>query len=228
LEAGAREEKQAITSGLAHHGVKTRASCSHEETNRLAAKGAVKATVLGRLAIVTAGSWEPTAVMDKPRLGLRCLGQDMSNEVPVGPSKGVAVTILGVSTLLLGGSYAAFGAFLILAGAGWFVRPGDGPWLPALFIGRSIAIVIGIAFLPLGTLGLLAGLGALLRKRWGRILSFATAVLATLLGLLWVSGVEDVRQDTPDVVLGAVQLLYGILAIVILIKNGTDFSRLRV
>jgi len=40
----------------------TRASCSHDDATRLAAKGAVKATVLGRLAIVTAGSWEPTAV----------------------------------------------------------------------------------------------------------------------------------------------------------------------
>ncbi len=39
----------------------TRASCSHEDATRLAAKGAVKAIVLGRPAIVTAGSWEPLA-----------------------------------------------------------------------------------------------------------------------------------------------------------------------
>jgi hypothetical protein len=40
----------------------TRATCSHEDATRLAAKEAVKATVLGRPAIVTASSWEPTAV----------------------------------------------------------------------------------------------------------------------------------------------------------------------
>src|SRR4051812_43422357 len=79
----------------------------------------------------------------------------MSVEVPARPRKSVAVAVLGVITLLVGGAYAGFGAFLILAGTGWFVQPGDEPWLPVLFLGRITAIVIGIAFLPLSILGLL-------------------------------------------------------------------------
>ncbi len=76
--------------------------------------------------------------------------------------------------------------------------------------------MVGIAFLPLGILGLLAGLGVLLRKQWGRILAFVLATLAVLLGLIWFSGVENVIEDTTDVGLGAAQLLYGILAFLIL------------
>ena len=44
------------------------------------------------------------------------------------------------------------------------------------------------AFLPLGILGLLAGSGILLRQQWGRILTLILAVLAILLGLVWVAG----------------------------------------
>jgi hypothetical protein len=101
-------------------------------------------------------------------------------------SKNVAVTILGAATLLAGGAYATCGAFLIVAGTGWLVRPENEAWLPALFLGQSIAIVIGVSFLPLGILGLLAGLGVLLRTQWGRILTFIFAALAVLLGLLWL------------------------------------------
>jgi hypothetical protein len=141
----------------------------------------------------------------------------MSIEPPARQSKNVAVMLLGAATLLVGGAYAGFGAFLVLAGTGWLVQPNSEPWLPALFLGRSIAIVIGIAFLPLGTLGLLAGLGVLLRKEWGRTLTLFFAAVAFLLGLVWVSGAENVVQDATDVWVGAAQLLYGILAFLFLI-----------
>jgi hypothetical protein len=149
----------------------------------------------------------------------------MSIEPPAGPSKSVAVTILGGGTLLVGGGYAGFGAFLIFAGTGWLVQLDNEPWLPALFLGKSMAIVIGIAFLPLGILGLLAGLGVLLRKQWGRILTFILAMLAILLGLIWVSGVENVLQDATEVALGAAQLLYGILSVLFLMFDSPGVRR---
>jgi hypothetical protein len=104
------------------------------------------------------------------------------------------------------------------------VQPGYEPWLPVLFLGRIVVIAIGVAFLPLGLAGLLGGLGALLRKQWGRILTFILAVLAILLGPLWAVGGD---QDATDIALGAAQVLYGILAFVILIRKGAEFSGLK-
>jgi hypothetical protein len=141
----------------------------------------------------------------------------MSIEPPARQRKSVVMMLLAAGTLLVGGAYAGFGTFLVLAGTGWLVQPDSEPWLPALFLGRGIAIAIGIAFLPLGTLGLLAGLGVLLRKEWGCILTLFFAALAIMLGLLWVSGVENVLQDATDVWIGAAQLLYGTLAFLFLI-----------
>jgi hypothetical protein len=135
------------------------------------------------------------------------------------------VRAMAAVTLLVGAGYTCFGAFLIFAGAGWLVQPDNEPWLPALFLGRSITIVIGIAFLPLGILGLLAGLGSFLCKQWGHILTFILASLTILLGLIWISGVENVLQDTTDVALGAAQLLYGILAFFILMFGWPGVQR---
>jgi len=118
--------------------------------------------------------------------------------------------------------------WLIFGGASWLAQSGEGPWqqigglfgiLPGLFI------VVGIAFLPAGILGLLAGYGVLLRKEWGRILALILAVLAILLGLIWISGVEDIVQDAKVFVLGASQILYGVVAFLILLTKGDEFSR---
>jgi hypothetical protein len=138
------------------------------------------------------------------------------------------VTILGLSTLLLGGAYAAVGGWVIFAGADMLVHPSNDPWIQlATFYGivPALLIVVGLAVLGLAILGLLAGLGVLLRKQWGRVLTFTVAVLALLLGLLWVVGSDG---DTTDIAIGAVQILYGIPAFVILIVNGAEFSRPRV
>jgi hypothetical protein len=85
--------------------------------------------------------------------------------------------------------------------------------------------VIGVGFLLPAILGLHGGLGTLLRKQWGRSQTLILAVLAILLGLLWVCGSN---KDATDIVLGATQVLYGVLAFVILIRNGAEFSRPRV
>jgi hypothetical protein len=145
------------------------------------------------------------------------LGDTMSTAVRGGPTNHVAVTFLGVLTLLVRAAYAGFGGWLIFAGTSWFGQPREDPWqeMAGLFgIGPALVIIVGLAFLPAGVLGLLAGLGVVLRKQWGRVLTFNLAGLAVLLGLLWVGGSD---HDAPDIAVGAVQVLYGILAFVILI-----------
>jgi len=151
----------------------------------------------------------------------------MHTAEPAGASKSVAVTIMGLITLLCGGGYAALGGQFILAGGGWFVQPDPNPWkqLGAWFgLGAVLFIAVGIVFVLLGIALLLAGLGVLWRKQWGRILTSIVAVLAILLGLLWVSGVEDVLQDATDLAVGVIQVLYGILALVILSVKRAEFS----
>ena len=88
-----------------------------------------------------------------------------------------------------------------------------------------LLIALGVVFLLLGILGLLAGLGVLLRQQWGRILTFIVAVAVILTGLLVVSGSD---QEPTDIAVGAGQILYGIAAFVILITNGAEFCQPRV
>lgn len=144
-----------------------------------------------------------------------------------GPSNRAAVTVLALTTLGLGVAYAALGSDLIWGGATWAARAGGNPWGPVAShfgLGPILVVAVGVAFLPLGLLGLLAGTGALLRKPWGRTLTFLLAVLAILLGLAWVAGGD---LGATDLVLGVAQFLYGILAIIILIKDGSTVSARR-
>jgi hypothetical protein len=154
----------------------------------------------------------------------------MSAAAPAGRSKNIAVTVLSLLTLLWGGGNAALGGGLLVGGAGWLAHPGDEPWGPVITLGGiipALVIAIGVAFLLLGILGLLAGLGLLLRQPWGRILTFIVAVLAVLSGLASLGAYEP-GDSSFDIALGAPQVLYGILAFVILIMNGAAFSRPRV
>ena len=120
----------------------------------------------------------------------------------------------------------AFGGWIIFAVVSLYTQPPEDPGTPVaalLGIGPAIVFVMGVCFLPLGFLGLLAGLGVLLRKQWGRILTFILAALAILLGLTWVGD-----RDATHIAIGVAQVLYGIFAFVILIRNRTEFSRPRV
>lgn len=97
------------------------------------------------------------------------------------PSKTVAVTVIGLITLLPGGYCTAFGGWAIFAGEDWLGHPSKDPWMQAFALGGivpALLIVFGVAFLILGILGLLAGVGVLLRKQWGRILTFIMAARA--------------------------------------------------
>jgi hypothetical protein len=151
---------------------------------------------------------------------------DMSTGARTEPGHLGAVTALGVITLLLGVAYAAFGGWAIVDGASWFaLPPSQEPMTQVVALGGIVPafiIVFGAVFLLLGILVLLAGVGLLWRKQWGRVLTFILAVVAILLGLAWALGGD---QGARDVALGATQILYGILALVILIQKGAEFSR---
>jgi hypothetical protein len=73
-----------------------------------------------------------------------------------------------------------------------------------------------------GVLGVLAGSGALGRRRWGRVLTFLVAVLAVLWDLLFLGGHD---QGPTSIILGAAQGLYCVLACVVLARKGAEFSR---
>jgi hypothetical protein len=153
------------------------------------------------------------------------MGAAVIYTAPTEPNSGVAVTVLGLITILLGGAYAALGGQLILGGVAWAGRTEGDPWgqMATLFgLGPALVIAIGIAFLPLCVLGLLGGMAVLLRKQWGRIVTFFVAALAILLGLVWVGGGD---KDTTDIAVGTVQLIYGIAAFVILIGKGAEFRK---
>jgi len=81
-------------------------------------------------------------------------------------------------------------------------------------------IMFGIFFLPPGILALCAGAGVMMRKPWGHMLTYVVAIIAITLGLIWAIGSD---QDLPHIAVGAAQILYGILAVVVLTVNCAEF-----
>jgi hypothetical protein len=149
----------------------------------------------------------------------------MSNAAIAGPSKSVAVTVLGLLTLLLGCAYVAFGGSAIFAGADWFVHGNQEPMADVIALGGIVPgfiIMFGIFFLPPGILALCAGAGVMMRKPWGHMLTYVVAIIAITLGLIWAIGSD---QDLPHIAVGAAQILYGILAVVVLTVNCAEFYR---
>ena len=146
----------------------------------------------------------------------------MSTTPAAGASNTVAVTVLGLITLLIAGVYLAIGGVLTWGGAAMANDPAAG-WGPLLEVFAVLTAVLGVLFLLQGVLGLLAGWGVLKRKRWGRLLTFPLAVLAVMWGLAFQEA-----NSNSSIALGAAQLLYGAFALVVLIRNGDKFSRLRI
>jgi hypothetical protein len=154
----------------------------------------------------------------------------MSTAPPPRPGPSVAVTVIGLLTVLWGGAYAALGGSLVFAAAAASERLGAEDqagglaevdrWLTSFFAG--LATAVGVVLLVQGVLGVLAGSGVLWRKPWGRILAFVVAALALLWGLLFLGGHD---RGPTSLALGAAQVLYGAVAFVVLIRNGAEFSR---
>ncbi len=151
----------------------------------------------------------------------------MRTAVPVERNKSIVVMVIGLLTILWGGTHLALSVCSSLPGDYW-VEPVGG-FAPVHWIaGVPYSSVVGVAFGLQGGLGMLAGSGILLRLQWGRILTFIVAIAA----ILWALDSADAYKHEGDnyqwkralIPFAAVQVLYGVLAFVILIKNGAAFT----
>ena len=153
----------------------------------------------------------------------------MSTLAAARASKSVAVTVIGLMTVLWGCAQAVLGGCLAFGGAELEGNLGTndpvGGLAPVLLLTAGLMVMIGVVFLFLGVPMMLAGLGVLLRKQWGRILAFVMAVLGILWGLLCLGAYDaDAAGNVTVIASGAAEILYGVLAFVILIKHGREFS----
>src|SRR4051794_17182774 len=95
----------------------------------------------------------PAPVCSSTRIGLRTYRTqrtfpretDMSN-MPAGASQSVAVTALGLLTLLLGGGYVVMGGTLVWGGAAMANDPAGG-WGPLLQVFAGLIAALGVPFL---------------------------------------------------------------------------------
>jgi hypothetical protein len=143
----------------------------------------------------------------------------MSIATPAGPGRSVAVRVIGLITLLVGVAYAVLGGDALVVGTAAERRLENDPAGGLGFLLQIVAgfvIVIGVAFLLQGLLGMLAGLGVLWYKPWGRVMTFILAVLAILWGLASLSFYD---RGVIYIAFGGAQILYGILAFAILNKK---------
>jgi hypothetical protein len=145
--------------------------------------------------------------------------------------KNTAATAIGLITVFWGGAHIALGVFCPLPGDNWVVNTGLG-FAPVRWIaGDTYDSNIGIAFAVQGILGVLAGAGILLRLQWGRILTFIVAIVAILWALDAIDAYKhqdnQYRWETALLPFAAAQVLYGVVAFVILIKNGVAFAEAR-
>jgi hypothetical protein len=140
----------------------------------------------------------------------------------------LAVTVVGVLALLGGVGYLVLGGQLLVGVPGWFAQPARDPSkqaiAPLVVLVAPLLVLFGVLFWVLGALDLVAAFGVFRRKPWGRILTLVTAGLAVVFGLLWLSGVQDVTHDATDLAIGVVQILYALVAIVILTVKRGEFA----
>jgi hypothetical protein len=91
----------------------------------------------------------------------------------------------------------------------------------------ELLVYVGAAGLLLSGLLLLASLGVLWRKRWGRILTLVLAALTTLWTLINLDIIAAVAGAPGGLALVAAQLLYVVLAVRTLIKCCAEFAGVR-
>jgi hypothetical protein len=79
-----------------------------------------------------------------------------------------------------------------------------------------LVIAFGVLAAGVAIAALLAAVAVLRGRTWGWALTCVVAVVAILLGLLWTVGSE---LEPFDLVIGGIQLIYGILAFVMLFRR---------
>jgi hypothetical protein len=139
-------------------------------------------------------SWDDDDDDDRPRRRRRRdrydddedddLGRRRKREAPSGAVTGVGVIgiILGILVLLLGMCLLMGVAFMGEAGRqGAFAMPGFGA-------GMAVVMVVTILILLWGALAMVAGIGVINRKQWGRILNLIVTGIGAAAGLLSLVG----------------------------------------
>jgi hypothetical protein len=139
------------------------------------------------------------------------------------------VVLLGLATVILGAMYALVGATLLYAGVHALGQlPGDeqqSGWAPVLAAVMGFVVVFGVALLVQGVPQVVAGMGVMLRRPWARVLTLVMAVPTALWGIVLLA---TGNSTASTIVLGVVQVAYGVLAWAALMSYGTEFSRERV
>jgi hypothetical protein len=135
-------------------------------------------------------------------------------------ARGDAATVLGIMNAMAALGYAGLAVYAVAAGVSWLGTHEGDPWWPlASLFGLLPALVIafGVLAAAVALVALLAAVGVLRGRTWGWVLTCIVAVVAILLGLLWTGGSD---LEPFDLAIGGVQLIYGILAFVVLAVRG--------
>ena len=151
----------------------------------------------------------------------------MSNANSATPGKNIAMTLVGLMTLPCGVGYAVAGGRLILVWADWLPAGTGDLWDQIASMSpeyeRNFALIplFGMFFLVFGAMILLAALGLLRHKYWGRAMTFMVAVpaMAIPLGLSLLNINPPTGLDANSVLLVVAQVLYGTLAYATLSMN---------
>ena len=137
--------------------------------------------------------------------------------------RSLAVSVVGWVTLLFAVGYAVAAGALLFIGvaivtADELAKPTGWEFLG--WILAAIVAVVGVLFAIQAGLTVPAGLGVILRRGWGRILTFIVASLAMLWGAAFIA---VTTADSLYLALGLAQIAYGLFAILVLATNGDEF-----
>ncbi len=140
------------------------------------------------------------------------------------PGRGIAVSILGGFTVLVGLVHIVLAGTMLYTGLIAWNDPSSASDKPWGFVGQIVGgFLIALAALPMleGLFDILAGVGTLYRKRWGQVLALIVAVLSLGWGVL---GLAFTDGDPVWIVLGALHLAYAVIAIAILFVRNSEFT----
>lgn len=145
----------------------------------------------------------------------------MATDRIITPRRSVAVTIGGAITVLDGLVYTVLGASLLLAGQAMATASAGG-WEALLELLGGMLAIFGAVFVLQGMPMVVAGIAVLYRRRWGEVMTLVMAVIAVLWGVVALSAYA---KGTGYVIFGACQMVYAILAFVLLTKHGAEFQK---
>ncbi len=151
---------------------------------------------------------------DRPRRRRRTRPQDddpswiQTNKGLFRIISGVMSLITGALQLMCGVGILGAGTFLFAAVAGFSGTPGNGQGFSNLWSG--LLLVCGLVSLVFALLYMLAGIGALTRNRFGRILTILVGMVATVWSMIAFgrAGMSLINLELLPFFFGVLQLLF--------------------